>query len=69
MFYILLTIIRHCQVTNKRVKECFSDAMKIGQGEASDVRVIHTMDNQLHKLLIYKKRGKAGGHNVPANQH
>jgi hypothetical protein len=41
--------------------------MKIGQGEASDVRVIHTMHKQLHKLLTRRKRGKEGGYKVPAN--
>jgi len=43
--------------------------MKTGQGEASELRVIHTMHNQLHKLLTDKKRGKEGGYKVPANQH
>jgi hypothetical protein len=49
-FYILLTIIRHCRVTNKRIKECLSVAMKIGQGEASDVRVIHTSRGGFPKI-------------------
>ncbi len=57
-FYILLTIIRHCQVTNKRIKKCLSIAMKIGQREGSDVRVIYTMHNQLHKLLTHRKRAR-----------
>jgi len=43
--------------------------MKTGQGEASELRVIHTMHNQLLKLLTDKKRGKEGVYKVPANQH
>jgi len=67
IFNILLTIIKHCPVANKRIKKCLSIAMKIGQGEGSDVRVIHIMHNQLHKLLTHRKRGKEGGYKVPAN--
>jgi hypothetical protein len=34
-----------------------------------DVRVIHTMHNQLHKSLTHRKRGKEGGYKVPGNKH
>ncbi len=43
--------------------------MKIGQGEGSDVRVIHTMNNLLHKLLTRRKQGKEGAYKVPANNN